>query len=152
MHWIQARAAAIEIYCFDRTMMAHIARFIESWSNDDAYDRFGSAGVRGQDWLAGQLARHERSALIAVNAGGVVGLLDHVEADGATHLAIVVDRAFRRRSIGGTLVRTLVQHPGIARPLFAQCDNGNYAARALLRACRFAPIEADRYQVTWRHE
>ncbi len=143
---------AVDICRLGETMNAQVLRFIESWNGDDAYDRFGSAGIGGQARLATQLTQHRRPALIAVNASGVVGLLDHVSASGATYFGIVVDSRFRKLSIGTTLVQTLLQSRSVMRPIIAECDHGNFAAVALLRGCQFKAIESDRYQITWRHE
>lgn len=142
---------AVEICPLDESMNAPALRFIESWNGDDAYDRFGSAGIGGPEWLAAQLTRRRRPALIAVNAYGVVGLLDHVSAGGATHFGIVVGSRFRRLTIGTTLVRTLLESRSVTRPFVAECGTGNYAAVALLRGCRFKAERSGR-EITWHHE
>jgi ribosomal protein S18 acetylase RimI-like enzyme len=143
---------AIRIHPIDQRMTAPAARFIESWGPDDAYDRFGSAGINGQQWLEHALTKHERPAFVALNGNEVIGLLDHAEADGATHFGIVVDSRFRRLAVGTALVASLLHSRSIRRPILADCTNSNRAAMALLRRCRFEAIADDRYETTWRHE
>lgn len=136
----------------DENIMAQTLRFIDTWGGEDAYRRFGSAGIDGQAWLAMQLTVHRRPAFVAVNEGHVIGLLDHVDAGGATHIGIVVDSEFRRRSIGTALVNALLRSTSVRGPVRADCDNDNVPAMALLRRCGFTPIYSDRYQTFWRQE
>lgn len=144
-------AGAVEVCRLGPSMTAPALRFIESWNDEDAYERFGSAGIGGPESLVAQITQRRRPALIAVDGDGVVALLDHVEADGATHIGIVVHPRFRRMSIGTTLVRSLLCSRSVTRPIVAECGNGNEAAVALLRACRFGRVKGDRYQTTWCH-
>ncbi len=140
------------VWRLDEAMKSETLRFIHAWSPDDVYARFGSAGIGGQEWLADQLAQRDRRALVAVNASGVVGLLDHVDVDDATHIGIVVDARYRKLSIGTTLVRAMLQSRPSRSPVIAECTSGNYAAANLLRSCQFKPVAVDRYEMTWRHE
>lgn len=140
------------IRSLDEAMKQQTVRFIDSWSHNDAYDRFGSAGIGGQDWLADQLTQHNRGAMIALNAHEVVGLLDHVDAEGSTHIGIVVDARYRKLSIGSSLVRAMLQSKPVRLPVIAECGIRNYAAANLLRSCQFKPVAVDRYEMTWRYE
>ncbi len=141
-----------ELRRLDEAMKPQVLRFIDSWSDDDAYDRFGSAGIGGQQWLVNQLTQHNRHALIALNCGMVIGLLDHIEADAAIHIGIVVDQRYRKLSIGSTLVRAMLRSRQFTFPVIAECSNRNYAAVNLLRSCQFNPIAIDRYEMTWRYQ
>jgi len=135
----------------DDTTKTNALRFIDSWSGDDAYRRFGSAGINGQQWLTNQLTQHQRPAFVAVSGDRVVGLLDHINASGATHFGIVVDSQSRKQGIATELLRALLTSTGIAGPIVADCDADNVAAVALLRKCRFSPAVEDGYQITWRY-
>jgi ribosomal protein S18 acetylase RimI-like enzyme len=142
----------IEIKPFDRTMKAEVFRFIESWSGADEHDRFGSAGIGGQQWLETALGEHGRPAFVAVHENRVIGLLDHVAADGATHFGIVVDSCFRRLAVGKALVQALLQAQTVPQPILADCSNHNRAAVALLCGAQFKRIASDGYETTWRYE
>lgn len=133
-------------------MKTQALRFIESWSAADAYDRFGSAGIGGQEWLAKQLNECGRRAIVAASKSGVIGLLDYVHADGATHVGIVVDARYRKLSVGTTLMRALLHTETIAHPIIAECSTRNYAAAGLLRGCGFEPVGVEQYEITWRHQ
>lgn len=126
--------------------------FIRSWSAEDVYGRFGSAGIGAPELLAQQLRQHERFALIAVNGNGVIALLDYVGENGMTHFGIVVDARFRRMRIGTTLARALLASNASSGPIQAECGTRNAAAVALLRRCNFTPIASDGYDTTWRYE
>lgn len=127
-------------------------RFIESWTPDDVYDRFGSVGIGGREWLATELSQRSRPALIAVRDGDVLGLLDYTHAEGALHIGIVVDERFRRSSIGSTLVSSFIQSRTEMLPVAAECAAGNKAAVALLGACGFSRTHAGSYEILWRYE
>ena len=125
-------------------------RFIDSWSADDEYDRFGILGSNGQKRLAVELTQHERAALIAVHASRVVGLLDYVYAQGAIHIGIVVDSRYRLLSIGTNLVVALLQARAPARPVEAECRIDNRPAAALFRTCGFQCARVERPEMVWR--
>ncbi len=127
-------------------------RFVESWSFDDVYDRFGSVGIGGREWLTAELSKRSRPALIAVQDGEVLGLLDYTCAQGALHIGIVVDSRFRKSSIGKTLVSSFVEARTPTLPVAAECDAGNRAAVALLAACGFERAGAGPYEICWRYE
>lgn len=124
-------------------------RFIDSWSIDDVYARFGAAGTDGRNRLAFELLQRCRSAFVAVHAGEVVGLLDYVHAHGAIHTGIVVDSRFRRLSIGTNLVLALLEAK-TGHPVVAECQISNRPAIALLRACRFALVGIESPEMLWR--
>jgi GNAT superfamily N-acetyltransferase len=145
-------AGIIEIRPLGEHMKEQALRFIGSWTEDDAYDRFGSAGTGGSERLAKELTQDRRPALIAVNESGVVGLLDHVVASGATYFGVLVEARFRRLGIGAALVQALLQSPLVTHPFVSESDHYNYAAVALMRTCHFSAIESDPYQITWCHE
>lgn len=126
--------------------------FIESWTPDDVYDRFGSVGIGGREWLAAELSQRSRAALIAVHDGGVFGLLDYTYAEGALHIGIVVDARFRRSSVGSTLVSSFVQSRTQKLPVAAECSAANRAAVALFAACGFARTRAGSHEIIWRYE
>jgi RimJ/RimL family protein N-acetyltransferase len=86
-----------------------------------------------------------------VRANVVVGLLDHIYAEGATHIGFVVDSRFRRLSIGTSLVRALLQQRPEPGPVAAECGVHNRAAAALLRGCSFQRVAVERYETIWRH-
>lgn len=140
------------VWRLDEARKPQTLRFIDSWSADDAYDRFGSAGIGGQEWLANQFTQHNREAFVAVNAVGVVGLLDYVDVDDARYIGIVVDARYRKLSIATTLVQALLQSKPCTLPVIAECCSRNYAAVSLLRSCRFRPVAVDRTEMTWRYE
>ena len=145
-------AGLFGIWRLDEAMKAETLRFIASWSADDAYDRFGSAGIGGPEWLANELTHGSRDALIAVNAAGVAGLLDHVDVEGETYIGIVVDARYRKLGIGATLVRAMLQSRPSNAPVIADCSSRNIAAVNLLRSSEFKPVAIDRYEMTWRYE
>ena len=142
---------SFQIRPLDVTMKTEAVRFISSWSLDDVYDRFGSVGIDGQAWLTTELTQRERRALIAVHASGVVGLLDHVYAEGAIHIGIVVASRFRRSSIGTHLVQALLQMRYSVHPVAADCRIDNRPAIALLRKCRFQRLSVERGEMIWRY-
>lgn len=127
-------------------------RFIESWSPDDVYDRFGSVGIGGREWLAAELSRRSRPAFIAIHDGDVFGLLDYTYAEGALHIGIVVDSRFRKSSIGSTLVSSFLGSRMQRVPAAAECAAGNRAAVALFTACGFERTNAGSYEILWRYE
>jgi ribosomal protein S18 acetylase RimI-like enzyme len=144
-------AESVRIHPLDDTMKAQSVRFIESWNLDTVYDRFGTVGTSGQERLAFELTQHGRSALVAVHRVGVVGLLDHVYADGEIHMGIVVDWRFRRSSIGTRLVFALLASRTAAQPVAAECRIDNRPAVSLLRGCEFRRTMIDRHEIVWRH-
>lgn len=152
MNYAICNGGTIEICRLNERIQAQVLCFVDSWSGEDVYDRFGSAGIGGQTRLASQLTQRQRQALIAVSAGRVVGLLDFIYAYGATHAGIVVHSQYRRLLIGTRLVESLLCSRSLTRPIVAECGHQNLAAVALLRACHFKPIESDPYQITWRHD
>ena len=145
-------AGLFGVWRLEDAMKPKALRFIKSWSADDAYDRFGSAGIGGQEWLEDELLHHGRRAFVAVNSAGVIGLLDHVDVDDTTYVGIVVDPRYRKLSVGTTLVRAMLQSRSSRVPVIAECSSRNYAAVSLLRSCQFKPVAVDRYEMTWRYE
>jgi ribosomal protein S18 acetylase RimI-like enzyme len=139
----------LKIHPLEDEMKDRAVRFIDSWNADDVYDRFGTAGIDGREWLAAELQRG-RSSLVAEYEGNVVGLLDYTYAQGAIHIGIVVDRRFRRRSIGKNLVRALLASKGPERPVAAECRVDNRPAVALLRGCCFDLIGIEKPEMIWR--
>jgi RimJ/RimL family protein N-acetyltransferase len=142
---------SLQIQRFDDSIKEQTFRFIDSWSADDVYDRFGCAGIPAQEWLVRELLERARHAWIAVNADRVIGLLDHVVAEGAIHIGIMVDPLYRKSSVGTRLVEALVYCKSPAYPAIAECRIGNYAAQALFRRCRFHRAGIDRDEIIWRH-
>ena len=143
--------AQIEVCRLDQASMPYALQFIESWSADDAYDRFGCAGISGPEWLASEIAQNGRRALIAVQARRIVGLLDYVYALGAIHFGIVVDRRFRQLSIGSGLVYGLLEKRRDVTPVSAECRVNNLAAVGLLRRCRFQRVRVEQPDIIWHH-
>lgn len=135
----------------DETTREPALRFIEAWSPDDEYDRFGSVGIGGREWLSTELSQRSRPALVAVDDSGVLGLLDYACAEHALHIGIVVDSRWRRSSIGKTLVSSLVQFRTRALPVVAECAAGNRAAVALFTACGFERVNAGPSEICWRY-
>ncbi len=144
-------AESFRISPLEDAIRAPALRFIDSWSIEDVIDRFGAAGINGQARLTAELTQRARPALVALDANGVVGLLDYVYTDGAIHIGIVVDSRFRRRSIGTSLIGALLQARDPAHPVAAECRFQNRPAVALLRTCRFRHVSDERCDMIWRH-
>ncbi len=140
---------AFKIRPIEDALKAPTVRFIQSWSLDDVYGRFGTAGIDSQKWLTTEIMERGRSAFIAVHQDRVVGLLDHVYAQGAIHIGIVVDSHFRRLSIGTTLVLALLYAKSSEHSVAAECQIDNQAAVALLHACRFQLIGIEKPEMLW---
>ena len=132
--------------------LADVVDFIRSWSEDDSYERFGILGSHGPAWLAAELCDDsKRHAIIASAGRHVVGLLDHIEAEGAVHFGIVVDARYRRLYVGTELVNELLRMRSRDRAVSAECRASNYAAIALLRRCGFERVTMHHDEVVWCH-
>lgn len=132
-------------------MLDRVLEFVRSWSEDDAYERFGVLG--GRQWLIDELnANPRRNVIVACAGTRIVGLLDHIEGDGAVHIGLVVDAQFRRMHVGTGLVGELVRVKPPGSPVAAECRRSNYAAVALLRRCGFDRVSAGGSEIVWRHE
>ncbi|MBV8636660.1 MAG: hypothetical protein JO322_01120 [Candidatus Eremiobacteraeota bacterium] len=60
-------ANLFSVRSLDDAARENALRFVASWSPDDVYDRFGSVGIGGREWLAAELSRRARPALVAVD-------------------------------------------------------------------------------------
>ena len=142
---------AFRVCALDDTTKASAQRFIESWSIDDVYDRFGTLGSNAREWLTTELLRGERPALVALHANRVVGLLDYVYAQGAVHFGIVVDSHYRRTFIGTNLLVALLRLKSPAHSIAAECRVDNRPAVALLRGRHFQCTCIERHEMIWQH-
>lgn len=128
-----------------------IFEFIRSWSEDDAYERFGVLG--GREWLLRELrANGSRGTIVASHGKRVVGLLDHVESEGAVHIGVVVDAHFRGLHIGSELVFELLRTKLPRFPVTAECRAYNHAAIGLLNGCGFERVTVECDEIVWRHQ
>ena len=128
-----------------------ILEFIRSWSEDDAYGRFGMFG--GREWLMSELrANDKRNAIVATTGKRIIGLLDHIEFEGAVHIGVFVDAQFRGLHVGTDLVCELLRAKVPDRPVAAECRRSNAAAIGLLSGCGFERVMTDRDEVVWRHQ
>ena len=141
----------LEIRRLENGWFPEALRFIDSWSDCDVYDRFGSAGIGGRQWLADEITNNGRRVLAAVHACRIVGLLDYVYALGAIHVGIVVDAEFRRLSIGTQLVFELLKGRRDVTPVSAECRIDNFGAVGLLRRCWFEPVTIEQREIVWNH-
>ena len=142
---------SFRVCALDDATKTSAQRFIESWSIDDVYDRFGTLGSNAREWLTTELLRGERPALVALHADRVVGLLDYVYAQGAIHFGIVVDSRYRRSSIGSHLLAALLRLKTPAHPVAAECRIDNRPAVALLRGSQFQCTCVERHEMIWQH-
>ena len=128
-----------------------ILNFVRSWSEDDAYNRFGL--LSGREWLISELRDNQKRRAIVATAGKrIVGLLDHIECEGAVHIGVFVDSKFRRLHVATGLVCELLRAKKPERPVTAECRRSNAAAIGLLFGCGFEPVTVHSDEVVWHHQ
>jgi ribosomal protein S18 acetylase RimI-like enzyme len=143
---------AIQLARLSDGALGNVIRFVESWSDDDAYDRFGLFGRQTPQMLLRDLANNpKRRALLAFGDGRLIGLLDYVTEFAVVHFGIVVGAQYRRRRIGTALVGSLLKIKRPEWPVAAECRPDNRAANTLLRVCGFERIASERDGILWRH-
>ena len=143
---------ALSISPLQPDALSAVLVFIGSWSEDDAYDRFGLLGDAGPRWLANEfLENASRRALLARRVDRVIGLLDYIEADGAMHFGVIVARDARRKHVGTALVRAFLGAKPPSRSATAECRPDNRAAIGLLRSSGFTRRAFDACEIAWSH-
>lgn len=132
------------------TRLDRILEFVRSWSEDDAYERFGILG--GRQWLLTELrCNDERRAIVATVGERIVGLLDHIETENGVHIGVVVDAQFRGLHVATEMVRELLHKRRPESPVAAECRAHNRAAIGLLKRCGFERVRSEGDELVWRH-
>jgi len=147
-------SAGDELSLLLRPATANDAKLLFDWRNDPL-TRENSINQAAVDWtahvswLTGVLEDSNREILIAECGGSPVGMarLDH--SGGSCELSWSVAPAWRRKGVGGEIVRQAVGRVRGSVP-FARIKRQNDASTKIVMALGFSWIEQDGDVVVWQ--